>query len=57
MVLTHLGKPVAIVVGHAVFRRLVDAAAEASERAALAQARDGDDCILREQVNADLGLL
>ncbi len=57
VVLTRQGKPVAVLLDHALFERLMDVAEEASDRAALAQAREEDDSIPWEQVKADLGLV
>lgn len=57
VVLTRQGKPVAVLLDHALFERLMDDAEEASDCAALAQAREEDDSIPWEQVKADLGLV
>ena len=57
IVLTRHGRPVAVVLEHAAFERLVAAADEASDRAALAQARQDDDSVPWEQVKVDLGLV
>jgi prevent-host-death family protein len=57
VVLTRHGRPVAVVLDHALFERLVAAADENSDRQALAQAREDDDTVPWEQVKADLGLL
>jgi len=57
VVLTRHGPPVAVVLDHALFERLVAAADENSDRQALAQAREDDDTVPWEQVKADLGLL
>jgi prevent-host-death family protein len=57
VVLTRHGRPVAVVIDHHAFERLVEAAEEASDRSALAQAREEDDSVPWEQVKADLGLI
>ena len=57
IVLTRHGRPVAVLLEHAAFERLVAAADEASDRAALAQAREDDDSVPWEQVKVDLGLV
>ena len=57
IVLTRHGRPVAVVLEHAAFERLVAAADEASDRVALAQAREDDDSVPWEQVKVDLGLV
>ncbi len=57
IVLTRHGRPVAVVLDHAAFERLVAAADEASDRAALVQAREDDDSVPWEQVKVDLGLV
>jgi len=57
VVLTRHGRPVAVVLDHALFERLVATADETSERQALAQAQEDDDTVPWEQVKADLGLL
>jgi len=57
IVLTRHGRPVAVVLEHAAYERLVAAADEASDRAALAQARQDDDSVPWEQVKVDLGLV
>jgi len=56
-VLTRHGRPVAVVLDHALFERLVAAADDTSDRQALALARTDDDTVPWEQVKADLGLL
>ncbi len=53
VVLTSHGRPVAVVLDHALFERLVAAADDNSDR----QARADDDTVPWEQVKADLGLL
>jgi prevent-host-death family protein len=57
IVLTRHGRPVAVVLDHAAFERLVEEADGASDRAALAQAREDDDSVPWEQVKVDLGLV
>jgi len=57
VVLTCHGRPVAVVLDHALFERLVAAADDTSDRQALALARTDDDTVPWEQVKADLGLL
>ena len=57
MVLTRHGRPVAVVLDHALFERLVAAVDDTSDRQALALARADDDTVPWEQVKADLGLL
>jgi len=57
VVLTRHGRPVAVVLDHALFERLVAAADDTSDRQALALAREDDDTLPWEQVKADLGLL
>lgn len=57
IVLTRHGRPVAVVLEHAAFERLVAAAEDASDRVALAFARDDDDSVPWEQVKVDLGLV
>jgi len=57
VVLTRHGRPVAVVLDHALFERLVAAADDTSDRQALALARVDDDTVPWEQVKADLGLL
>ena len=57
IVLTRHGRPVAVVLEHAAFERLVEEADGASDRAALAQAREDDDSVPWEQVKVDLGLV
>jgi prevent-host-death family protein len=57
VVLTRHGRPVAVVLDHALFERLVAAADDTSDRQALALARTDDDTVPWEQVKADLGLL
>jgi prevent-host-death family protein len=57
IVLTRHGRPVAVVLEHGAFERLVAAADEASDRAALALAREDDDSVPWEQVKVDLGLV
>ena len=58
VVLTRHGRPVAVVLDHALFERLVAAADDTSDRQALALARaEDDDTVPWEQVKADLGLL
>jgi len=57
VVLTRHGRPVAVVLDHALFERLVAAADETSDRQALARAREDDDTVPWEHVKADLGLL
>ena len=57
MVLTRHRRPVAVVLDHALFERLVAAADDTSDRQALALARADDDTVPWEQVKADLGLL
>jgi hypothetical protein len=46
-----------VVLEHAAFERLVAAAEDASDRAALAFAREDDDSVPWEQVKVDLGLV
>jgi len=57
IVLTRHGRPVAVLLDHAAFERLMAAAEDASDRAALALAREDDDSVPWEQVKVDLGLL
>jgi prevent-host-death family protein len=57
VVLTRHGRPVAVVLDHALFERLVAAADDTSDRQALALARADYDTVPWEQVKADLGLL
>jgi prevent-host-death family protein len=57
VVLTRHGRPVAVVLDHALFERLVAAADDTSDRQDLALARTDDDTVPWEQVKADLGLL
>ena len=57
VVLTRHGRPVAVVLDHALFERLVAAADDNSDRQALALARADDDTVPWGQVKADLGLL
>jgi prevent-host-death family protein len=57
VVLTRHGRPVAVVLDHVLFERLVAAADDTSDRQALALARADDDTVPWEQVKADLGLL
>ena len=57
VVLTRHGRPVAVVLDHALFERLVAAADDTSDRKALALARADDDTVPWEQVKVDLGLL
>ena len=57
VVLTRHGRPVAVVLDHALFERLVAAADDTSDRQAQALARTYDDTVPWEQVKADLGLL
>lgn len=52
--LTRHGRPVAVLMEHSAFERLLAAADEASDRAALAQARQDDDRVPWEQVKVDL---
>ncbi len=47
----------AVLLEHAGFEHLMAAADDASDRAALALARDDDDSVPWEQVKVDLGLL
>ena len=47
---------VAVVLDHRAFEHLLEAAADALDRAALTQAREDDDIVPWEQVKADLGL-
>jgi len=56
VVLTRHGRPVAVVLDHRVFERLLEASEEASDRAALALAREENDSIPWEAVKAELGL-
>lgn len=56
MVLTNQGRPVAVVLDHAAFERLVEAADHASDCAALSLARGDNDTIPWEQAKAALGL-
>jgi len=46
-----------VVLEHAAFERLVAAAEDASDRVALAFAREDDDSVPWEQVKIDLGLV
>ena len=57
VVVTRHGRPVAVVLDHALFERLMAAADDTSDRQALALARADDDTVPWEQVKADLGLL
>ncbi|MFN7741085.1 MAG: type II toxin-antitoxin system Phd/YefM family antitoxin [Cyanobacteriota bacterium] len=57
VVLTRHGRPVAVVLDHALFERLVAAVDDTSDRQALALARADDDTVPWGQVKADLGLL
>jgi len=57
VVLTRHGRPVAVVLDHALFERLVAADDDNRDRQALALARADDDTVPWEQVKADLGLL
>ena len=57
VVLTRHGRPVAVVLDHALFERLVAAVDDTSDRQALALARAYDDTVPWGQVKADLGLL
>ncbi|WP_254954690.1 type II toxin-antitoxin system Phd/YefM family antitoxin [Cyanobium sp. Cruz-8H5] len=56
VVLTNQGRPVAVVLDHAAFERLVEAADHASDCAALSLARGDNDTIPWEQAKAALGL-
>jgi prevent-host-death family protein len=57
VVLNRHGRPMAVVLDHALFERLVAAADDNGDRQALALARADDDTVPWEQVKADLGLL
>jgi len=57
VVLTRHGRPVAVVLDHALFERLVAAVDDTSDRQALALAQADDDTVPWGQVKADLGLL
>ena len=57
IVLTRHGRPVAVLLEHAAFELLMAAAEDASDRAALALAREDDDSVPWEQVKVDLGLV
>ena len=57
VVLTRHGRPVGVVLDHALFERLVAAADDNKDRQALALALADDDTVTWEQVKADLGLL
>ena len=57
VVLTSHGRPVAVVLDHTLFERMVATADDTSDRQALALARADDDTVPWEQVKADLGLL
>jgi prevent-host-death family protein len=57
VVLTRHGRPVAVVLDHALFERLVAADDDNRDRQALALALADDDTVTWEQVKADLGLL
>lgn len=57
VVLTRHGRPVAVVLDHALFERLVAAADDTSDRQVLALARTDVDTVPWVQVTADLGLL
>ena len=54
--LTKRGRPVAVVLDPEVYERLVDAAQDLLDRAALELSRADDDFVPWEQVKADLGL-
>ena len=57
IVLTRHGRPVAVLLEHAAFERLMAAAEDASDREALALAREDDDSVPWDQVKVDLGLV